>query len=131
MSLYEVLEVSERASPEIIRAAYKNLMQRHHPDKNPGNPAASIKTQQIVSAYEVLSDPAARKRYDELRSPKRSQSQKVEAASESVTPAPEQKIVPPTPGTIGKVVPIELTAGDYLRLAGALIAVVWVLYSCT
>jgi len=64
MSLYETLEVSPNASPEVIRAAYKNLMQRHHPDKNQGNSSAAKKAQKIADAFKVLSDPLARERYD-------------------------------------------------------------------
>ena len=38
-SHYDILEVSHTASPEVIRAAYRSLMQRYHPDKNPGRNA--------------------------------------------------------------------------------------------
>lgn len=63
-TLYEVLEVSSRASPETIRAAYKSLLQRYHPDKNPGNPEIARLAREMVSAYQVLSDPESRKAYD-------------------------------------------------------------------
>ncbi|HEX5785250.1 MAG TPA: J domain-containing protein [Burkholderiaceae bacterium] len=64
MNHYETLEVSPKASPEVIRAAFKSLMQRHHPDRHPGDEAAALKAAQVASAYEVLSDPAKRADYD-------------------------------------------------------------------
>ena len=63
MNHYEILEVSPNASPEVIRAAYKSLMQRYHPDRQPG----AVKAEQailLVQAYEVLSDPGRRAAYD-------------------------------------------------------------------
>ena len=63
-SLYDVLEVSRTASPEVIRAAYKSLVQRYHPDKNPDNPDAENLLKLINHAYETLSDPATRSAYD-------------------------------------------------------------------
>lgn len=62
---YDALEVSPRASPEVIRAAYKSLMQRFHPDRNPSDKTATARTVQIATAYAVLSDPAKKALYDE------------------------------------------------------------------
>lgn len=63
---YDNLHVNEKASPEVIRAAYKALAQKWHPDRNPDNKARATRNFQIISrAYEVLSDPAARAEYDE------------------------------------------------------------------
>lgn len=62
---YEVLEVSQSASPEVIRAAYKSLMQRYHPDRNPGDTRAAARSVRVAQAYEVLSDPGRRARYDQ------------------------------------------------------------------
>lgn len=71
MNHYELLEVNPKASAEVIRAAYKSLMQRYHPDKNPGNAAVAERAALVVRAYEVLSDPARRLAYDaELGAPK-------------------------------------------------------------
>ena len=64
MSLYEVLEVSPNASPEVIRAAYRNLMQRYHPDKLRGGADHDKTAEAINAAFQVLSDPATRARYD-------------------------------------------------------------------
>lgn len=61
---YDVLQVSPNADPEVIKAAYSSLVQRYHPDKNPGNPDAEQYFKIINRAYEVLSDPAKREGYD-------------------------------------------------------------------
>ena len=66
MTHYDILEVSRNASPETIRAAYKSLMQRYHPDRNPGNEGAADIARRITSAYGVLSDPVAKSSYDSL-----------------------------------------------------------------
>lgn len=66
-SHYDILEVSPKASPEVIRAAYKSLMQRHHPDKSGNGSAATQQAASIALAYEVLSDPQRRLAYDQTR----------------------------------------------------------------
>ena len=64
-ALYETLEVSPHASAWVIKAAYRCLAQRNHPDKNPGNAAAGEKLAEINHAYAVLSDPDKRRVYDQ------------------------------------------------------------------
>jgi hypothetical protein len=64
MTHYQVLEVAENASPEVLKAAYKSLMQRLHPDKNPGDAMASARAARLARAYEILSDPVRRAAYD-------------------------------------------------------------------
>lgn len=63
-SYYDVLEISQNASPEVVRAAYKSLIQRHHPDRNPNDPNVAERSALVVKAYQVLADPAARAAYD-------------------------------------------------------------------
>lgn len=63
-TLYEVLEVSPRASTEVIKAAYRCLVQHHHPDKNAGTDAANERLARINHAYAILSDSSKRERYD-------------------------------------------------------------------
>jgi curved DNA-binding protein CbpA len=62
---YEILGVSRRARPDSVRAAYRRLAQRYHPDKMPGNAQAEVLMAELNEAYAVLSDPQQRARYDE------------------------------------------------------------------
>lgn len=63
---YEVLGVSRDAAPEQIKKAYRRLAHKHHPDRNPGDPDAETRFKEAAEAYEVLSDPAMRQRYDQF-----------------------------------------------------------------
>src|SRR5260370_37141024 len=63
---YDVLGVSKDATEDQIRQAFRNLARKHHPDVNPGDKAAEEHFKDINEAYEVLSDPDKRKRYDQL-----------------------------------------------------------------
>ena len=63
---YEALGLSRQATDEQIRAAYRKLARKHHPDVNPGNKDAEEKFKEINEAYSVLSDPQKRKQYDAL-----------------------------------------------------------------
>ncbi len=62
---YQILGVSRTASEKDIKAAYRRLARQHHPDVNPGNKAAEEKFKEINEAYEVISDPEKRKKYDQ------------------------------------------------------------------
>jgi DnaJ-class molecular chaperone len=63
---YEVLGVKRDATEEQIRQAFRKLARKFHPDVNPGDRTAEDKFKEINEAYEVLSDPEKRKRYDRL-----------------------------------------------------------------
>src|SRR6266700_4416080 len=63
---YKILGVAKGATEKEIKAAYRKLARKHHPDMNQGNPKAEARFKEIGEAYEVLSDPEKRKRYDQL-----------------------------------------------------------------
>lgn len=63
---YEILSVNRTATIEEIKSSYRKLAMKHHPDKNPGNKEAEETFKELAEAYEVLSDPNKRQRYDQF-----------------------------------------------------------------
>ncbi len=61
---YEVLEIDRSASPDVIATSYRKLAIQYHPDKNPGNEDAIARFKEAADAFDVLSDPEKRARYD-------------------------------------------------------------------
>ena len=61
---YSVLGVTDTATKEEIKKAYRNLSMKHHPDKNNGNPESCAKFQKINEAYGILHDEQKRMEYD-------------------------------------------------------------------
>jgi DnaJ-class molecular chaperone len=63
---YKILGVQKSVSQDDIKKAYRKLARKYHPDVNPGDKSAEARFKEINEAYEVLSDPDKRKKYDTL-----------------------------------------------------------------
>ncbi len=63
---YKSLGVDKKATTDTIKKEYRKLARKYHPDVNPNNKEAEEKFKEISEAYEVLSDPEKRKKYDQL-----------------------------------------------------------------
>ncbi len=63
---YQTLGVGKSADEKEIKQAYRKLAMKYHPDRNPGDKQSEEKFKEINEAYQVLSDPEKRQRYDQL-----------------------------------------------------------------
>ncbi len=64
---YQILGVDDKADATTIKKKYRKLAKEYHPDAHPGDKTAEMRFKEISEAYNVLSDPAKRKRYDQMR----------------------------------------------------------------
>lgn len=88
---YDNLKIAEGAPDEVVKAAYRALSQRYHPDKNSGHKDAERIMQILNDAYATLSDPVRRRRYDAFLAEAR------QAVSSPSTPPPANPKQPPPP----------------------------------
>src|SRR5262245_41269277 len=97
LDAYKTLQVDPEADEEVIRAAYRGLARKFHPDVAPG-PEAAARMADINAAWELIGDPDARRRYDEARlgTSGRATSQ----ATARAGPAPAKPAAPPPPQTV-------------------------------
>jgi len=89
MNYYELLSIKKDATQTEVRAAYRRLVQHHHPDRSGEENAAEFR--KIQEAYEVLSDPECRREYD------RSLSREIPVRT--VSSSDIQEVYEVTPGT--------------------------------
>jgi hypothetical protein len=97
---YDNLRVARNAPSEVIRAAYKTLSQKFHPDRNPGNAEAARIMQIINTSYDVLSNPEKREAHDRWIA----EQELLAAQSERGAPPPRATTQPapaPQPSTLG------------------------------
>jgi molecular chaperone DnaJ len=67
-NLYEILEVDASCSPDELKASYRRLARKYHPDANTHDPMAEARFKEVSQAYEILSDPERRANYDRFGS---------------------------------------------------------------
>jgi len=129
---FEVLGIGPDASPEQIRAAYREQVARYHPDKHRGNPLEELAAAKLVAinrAYEILSDDRQRARY-EVRSARSGRASPSASAQAPIAPSPAMKLV----RSIGLVVALVfflrfgLALGRQMLalLRGFVLGVLWV-----
>lgn len=109
---YDCLKVAPDAPPEVVRAAYKALAQKFHPDRN-ADPNSTVMMALLNDAYRVLSDPELRLEYDrwlelerrEQRAPEEPKSTARRADRPTRTAAPAAD--PPDPEVVGQTIDLE------------------------
>lgn len=135
INLYDVLQVSASACPEVVQAAYRALARAYHPDVNP-SPEAARQMRQLNAAYGVLSDPEKRSRYDSVRArPMRARHETIRVAqmTNEVGGRPGPTVMRPVPKGLSAPLPraqarfgrVLLALAFVLLLIGALVYGVW------
>ena len=114
---YDNLKVARNAPPEVIRAAYKTLSQKYHPDRHNGDKNASKVMAILNTSYEVLSDPVKRRAHDLWIAQQESGAAQRTSAS-SPEPAPRPQPPPPPSQPRSRVRPLLLHVARYWLLYG-------------
>ena len=83
---YSLLGIKRAASPDEIKRAYRRMVFRYHPDRNPGDQEAAGKFKQVLDAYSVLSDGAKRAVYDAVNQPGEAEEEPEEQRVEAEEP---------------------------------------------
>lgn len=91
---YDLLNVSEGALDEVIRAAYRVLARRYHPDRNDNSAQSVQRMQALNDAYAVLTDPVRRRQYDETLRDERHRQSHTQAAFQAQAQVPAAAVRP-------------------------------------
>jgi curved DNA-binding protein CbpA len=89
---YQLLNITETASHQEIKSAFRKLALRHHPDKNRNSPESASYFKVLLNAYEVLTDKDRRKQYDTFLQARRGQDKKSAQSAAAAPPQPENTI---------------------------------------
>lgn len=117
---YDNLKVARDAPPEVIRAAYKTLCHKFHPDRHGGSVKATQAFQLINSAYEVLSDPARRLKHDEWIA--KMEASPARTGTQALPPRWNGKERRRRPWSVPPVAPAVAEMGGKLKRSGATLA---------
>ena len=118
MNYYEILEISEKASQEVIRMAYKALCKKHHPDVYQGDKHfAEEKMKQINEAYEILSDETNKRQYDYTINCQARRTQNTYQTSKQSNYQPKQENITEDISVSLKRGFMALAAGDWIKAA--------------
>ena len=131
--LYEMLQVSPRAKPEVIHAAYRVLVRDHHPDVNQAANADAY-MRRLNAAHDILTDPGRRAQYDAGRA-QASRRASARRAADATRRQSRLAVVPAQPPVArsggAAVLVYVVTAGVAICAALALLILLWTLFDAS